>query len=146
MLGPDAPPVSTIFVGGGTPTLLPADDLGRLVAEIRSRFGLTADAEVTTESNPESIDAAGLVRLRELGFTRISFGMQSAVPYVLTVLDRVHTPGRPEQAVRRSPGGRVHRHQPGPDLRHPRGVAQRLGDQPRRGAGGASPTTSARTP
>ena len=100
VLGPDAPPVSTIFVGGGTPTLLPTDDLGRLVAEIRSRFGLTADAEVTTESNPESIDAAGLVRLRELGFTRISFGMQSAVPYVLTVLDRVHTPGRPEQAVR----------------------------------------------
>ena len=100
VLGPDAPPVSTIFVGGGTPTLLPPDDLGRLVAAIRSRFGLTADAEVTTESNPESIDAAGLVRLRELGFTRISFGMQSAVPYVLTVLDRVHTPGRPEQAVR----------------------------------------------
>ena len=100
VLGPDVPPVSTIFVGGGTPTLLPTDDLGRLVAEIRSRFGLTADAEVTTESNPESIDAAGLVRLRELGFTRISFGMQSAVPYVLTVLDRVHTPGRPEQAVR----------------------------------------------
>ena len=80
VLGPDAPPVSTVFVGGGTPTLLPTDDLGRLVAEIRSRFGLTADAEVTTESNPESIDAAGLVRLRELGFTRISFGMQSAVP------------------------------------------------------------------
>ena len=100
VLDPDAPPVSTIFVGGGTPTLLPPDDLGRLVAEIRSRFGLTADAEVTTESNPESIDAAGLERLRELGFTRISFGMQSAVPYVLTVLDRVHTPGRPEQAVR----------------------------------------------
>ncbi|HSU35423.1 MAG TPA: radical SAM family heme chaperone HemW [Propionibacteriaceae bacterium] len=100
VLGPGAPPVSTIFVGGGTPTLLPPDDLGRLVAEIRNRFGLTADAEVTTESNPESIDAAGLMRLRELGFTRISFGMQSAVPYVLTVLDRVHTPGRPEQAVR----------------------------------------------
>jgi oxygen-independent coproporphyrinogen-3 oxidase len=99
VLGRHAPPVSTIFVGGGTPTLLPPDDLGRLVAAIRSRFGLADDAEVTTESNPDSIDAAGLARLREVGFTRISFGMQSAVPYVLTVLDRVHTPGRPEQAV-----------------------------------------------
>jgi putative oxygen-independent coproporphyrinogen III oxidase len=99
VLGPDAPPVSTIFVGGGTPTLLPADDLGRLVGAIRERFGLTADAEVTTESNPESIDAEGLERLVEAGFNRVSFGMQSAVPHVLAVLDRIHSPGRPQQAV-----------------------------------------------
>ncbi len=99
VLGPEAPPVSTIFVGGGTPTLLPPADLGRLVGEVRDRFGLTADAEVTTESNPESIDAAGLAQLRELGFNRISFGMQSAVPHVLATLDRVHKPGRPQQAV-----------------------------------------------
>ena len=99
VLGPGAGPVSTIFVGGGTPTLLPADDLGRMVAAIGDRFGLTADPEITTESNPESIDAAGLDRLRALGFTRISFGMQSAIPHVLRVLDRVHSPGRPQQAV-----------------------------------------------
>ena len=99
VLGPDAPPVSTIFVGGGTPTVLPPDDLGRLVAAVRSHFGLAPDAEVTTESNPESIDFAGLQRLRELGFNRISFGMQSAVPQVLATLDRTHTPGRPIQAV-----------------------------------------------
>jgi oxygen-independent coproporphyrinogen-3 oxidase len=98
-LGPDPPPVSTIFVGGGTPTVLPPDDLGRLVAAVRSHFGLAPDAEVTTESNPESIDFAGLQRLRELGFNRISFGMQSAVPQVLATLDRTHTPGRPIQAV-----------------------------------------------
>ena len=99
VLGPEAPPVSTVFVGGGTPTLLPPDDLGRMVQAIDDHFGLAADAEVTTESNPESIDAAGLARLREVGFTRVSFGMQSAVPHVLATLDRVHSPGRPEQAV-----------------------------------------------
>jgi putative oxygen-independent coproporphyrinogen III oxidase len=99
VLGPDAPPVSTIFVGGGTPTVLPPDDLGRLIAAVRNHFGLAPDAEVTTESNPESIDFAGLQRLRELGFNRISFGMQSAVPQVLATLDRTHTPGRPIQAV-----------------------------------------------
>ncbi len=99
VLGEDAPEVSTIFVGGGTPTLLPPEDLGRFVAAVRTRFGLSADVEITTESNPESIDAEGLRRLVDLGFTRVSFGMQSAVPYVLTVLDRVHTPGRPATAV-----------------------------------------------
>ncbi|SDT23885.1 radical SAM family heme chaperone HemW [Microlunatus soli] len=99
VLGDAAPPVSTVFVGGGTPTLLPPDDLGRMLAAIRDRFGLTADAEITTESNPESIDADGMRRLADHGFTRISFGMQSVRPHVLAVLDRVHTPGRPEQAV-----------------------------------------------
>ena len=99
VLGPDAPAVSTIFVGGGTPTVLPPDDLGRLIVAVRNHFGLAPDAEVTTESNPESIDFAGLQRLRELGFNRISFGMQSAVPQVLATLDRTHTPGRSLQAV-----------------------------------------------
>ena len=99
-LGPAAPAVSTIFVGGGTPTLLAADDLGRFVAAVADRFGLAPGAEITTESNPESVDAAGLARLVERRFTRISFGMQSAVPHVLATLDRVHSPGRPEQAIR----------------------------------------------
>jgi putative oxygen-independent coproporphyrinogen III oxidase len=99
VLGPEAPEVMTVFVGGGTPTLLPPADLGRLLTAVRQRFGLTADAEVTTESNPESVTAGDLVRLREAGFTRISFGMQSAVPHVLATLDRVHSPGRAAQAV-----------------------------------------------
>ncbi len=99
VLGPDVPSVSTIFVGGGTPTLLPTGDLGRLVAAIEQRFGLTADSEVTTESNPESIDARGLADLVAAGFNRISFGMQSAVPHVLATLDRVHSAGRPQRAV-----------------------------------------------
>jgi putative oxygen-independent coproporphyrinogen III oxidase len=99
VLGPDAPAVSTVFVGGGTPTLLPPADLARLLDAVRQRFGLTDDAEVTTESNPESVTADDLTRLREAGFTRISFGMQSAVPHVLATLDRVHSPGRAAQAV-----------------------------------------------
>src|SRR6188472_3998061 len=60
VLGPDAPLISTVFVGGGTPTVLPPDDLGRLVSALLDRFGLIENAEITTESNPESIDAAGL--------------------------------------------------------------------------------------
>lgn len=94
VLGPDAPPVSTVFVGGGTPTLLPAGDLVRFLDGVRDTFGLAEGAEVTTESNPESIDAEGLAELAAGGFTRISFGMQSADEQVLRLLDRVHTPGR----------------------------------------------------
>ena len=99
VLGDRAPVVETVFVGGGTPTLLPPEDLGRILTAIRDEFGLAEAAEVTTEANPDSVDAGSLVRLREAGFTRISFGMQSAVPHVLAVLDRTHTAGRPEAAV-----------------------------------------------
>ncbi|MDT7547675.1 MAG: hypothetical protein QOE84_69 [Actinomycetota bacterium] len=99
VLGDRAPAVETVFVGGGTPTLLPPEDLGRILRAIRDEFGLAEAAEVTTEANPDSVDAGSLVRLREAGFTRISFGMQSAVPHVLAVLDRTHTAGRPEAAV-----------------------------------------------
>ncbi len=93
------PPVDTVFFGGGTPTLLPAGDLVRLLRGIDRQFGLARDAEVTTEANPESVDAAYLGELREGGFTRLSLGMQSARSHVLAVLDRQHTPGRPAQAV-----------------------------------------------
>ena len=99
VLGANAPPVSTVFVGGGTPTLLAAGDLVRLLRRIETTFGLADDAEVTTEANPESVSPASLSALREGGFTRISFGMQSAVPQVLATLDRVHSPGRPLTAV-----------------------------------------------
>ena len=92
-------PVETVFVGGGTPTLLPAADLGRILGAIRDEFGLAPGAEVTTEANPESVDPSSLAALRAHGFTRVSYGMQSARPHVLAVLDRRHSPGRPEQAV-----------------------------------------------
>ncbi len=95
----DAPPLSTVFFGGGTPTLLEASELGGLLAGLRDTFGLAPDAEVTTEANPDSVTPASLARLREAGFTRISFGMQSAVPHVLRTLERTHTPGRALDAV-----------------------------------------------
>jgi putative oxygen-independent coproporphyrinogen III oxidase len=87
-------PVSTLFFGGGTPTLLPPGDLVRVVTAVRDEFGLAPDAEVTTESNPDSVDLAALEQLRTGGINRISFGMQSAVPHVLDVLDRTHDPAR----------------------------------------------------
>ncbi|QVQ53611.1 coproporphyrinogen III oxidase [Spiractinospora alimapuensis] len=99
-LGDAAPPVSTVFFGGGTPTLLPPEDLGRILVGIDSAFGLAPDAEVTTEANPESVDADSLKRLRDHGFTRVSFGMQSAKSRVLATLDRHHTPGRALDSVR----------------------------------------------
>ncbi|MFH8368978.1 radical SAM family heme chaperone HemW [Streptomyces sp. NPDC018031] len=99
VLGDDPRPVRTVFVGGGTPTLLDAADLGRMLAAIRDEFGLADDAEVTTEANPDSVDPRYLAELRESGFNRVSFGMQSARRHVLRVLDRTHTPGRPEACV-----------------------------------------------
>ena len=99
VLGDAEVPVRTVFLGGGTPTLLPARDLVRMLAAIREEFGLADGAEVTTEANPESVDPAYLAELREGGFNRLSFGMQSARPHVLQLLDRRHTPGRPEACV-----------------------------------------------
>ncbi|MFC7621038.1 radical SAM family heme chaperone HemW [Microlunatus sp. GCM10028923] len=99
VLGDAAPPVGTIFVGGGTPTLLPPESLITMITAIKDRFGLLPDAEITTESNPESIGPDGLERLRDGGFNRISFGMQSAVEQVLATLDRVHSPGRAGRTV-----------------------------------------------
>ncbi len=94
------PPVETVFVGGGTPTQLPSGDLVRMLRAIDSTFGLTADAEVTTEANPDSVTADSLAELSAGGFTRISFGVQSAVPHVLATLDRTHDPARVPDAVR----------------------------------------------
>ncbi len=94
VLGDGDVPVSTVFFGGGTPTLLPPAELGKVLATIRAEFGLADDAEVTTEANPDSVDATRLDRLRMLGINRISFGMQSAVPSVLATLDRTHDPDR----------------------------------------------------
>jgi len=97
--GAGAPVAQTVFFGGGTPTLLPPADLVRILDAVRDAFGLAPDAEVTTEANPESVDAASLRALRAGGFNRISFGMQSARPHVLAVLDRQHTPGRTAEVV-----------------------------------------------
>jgi putative oxygen-independent coproporphyrinogen III oxidase len=93
-------PVSTVFFGGGTPTLLAPERLGGIIRKIDESFGLAKDAEVTVEANPETVGPAELEQLRSRGVTRLSFGMQSAVPHVLRVLDRDHQPGRPLDCVR----------------------------------------------
>jgi oxygen-independent coproporphyrinogen-3 oxidase len=87
-------PAQTVFFGGGTPTLLPAEDLVRMLGSVRDEFGLAAGAEITTEANPDSVGPDDLARLADGGFTRVSFGMQSAVPHVLAALDRTHDPDR----------------------------------------------------
>ncbi|MCK6209456.1 radical SAM family heme chaperone HemW [Georgenia sp. EYE_87] len=98
--GLPARPVSTVFVGGGTPTMLPVADLARMLGAVRDTWGLAPGAEVTTEANPDSVDAAALAALAAAGFTRVSFGMQSAVRSVLDTLDRTHDPARLPDVVR----------------------------------------------
>jgi putative oxygen-independent coproporphyrinogen III oxidase len=100
VLGAAAPAVATVFFGGGTPTLLPPADLAAILRAIGGEFGLAPGAEVTAEANPETVDERSLAGLRAAGITRISLGMQSAVPHVLAVLDRVHQPGRPAACAR----------------------------------------------
>ena len=91
--------LSTVFFGGGTPTQLPAADLVAVLAGLRDAFGIEAGAEVTTEANPDNVDLPYLEQLRNGGFNRISFGMQSAVPSVLATLERSHTPANVPTAV-----------------------------------------------
>src|SRR3954470_8862963 len=93
-------PVDTVFVGGGTPSLLGAERLATVLDEVRSTFGLAPGAEVTTESNPESTSPSFFEGLAVAGFTRVSLGMQSAAPHVLRLLERRHTPGRAVAAAR----------------------------------------------
>src|SRR5262245_48311095 len=100
VLGAAGPPVSSVFFGGGTPTLLPPAALAGILRAIDGEFGLAGDAEVTVEANPETVDERALAALRAGGMTRISLGMQSAMPHVLAVLDRVHEPGRPARCAR----------------------------------------------
>lgn len=90
----------TVFIGGGTPSLLGAEGLGRVLNRVRDTFGLAPGAEVTTESNPESTSPEYFAGLLDAGFTRLSLGMQSASPGVLAVLERAHTPGRAFDAAR----------------------------------------------
>lgn len=93
-------PASTVFVGGGTPTMLPAADLVQMLDGVRETWGLAPGAEVTTEANPDSVTPESLGALAAGGFTRVSFGMQSSVPHVLATLERTHDPARVPDVVR----------------------------------------------
>jgi oxygen-independent coproporphyrinogen-3 oxidase len=99
VLGSAPAPVSSVFFGGGTPTVLPPARLGEVLRVIDGEFGLAPGAEVTVEANPETVTERSVAQLRDNGVTRLSFGMQSALPHVLAVLDRVHEPGRPARCV-----------------------------------------------
>ena len=100
-----APAVDTVFVGGGTPSMLGGDGLASVLDALREHFTLAANAEVTTEANPESTSPAFFEQLRAAGFNRLSLGMQSVAPHVLAVLDRVHSPGRALDAAREARQG-----------------------------------------
>jgi len=91
--------VTTIYIGGGTPTLMPSEDYQTILDQIGEVFEIADDAEITTEANPETLTMDHLVRIRATGVNRLSLGMQSSAPHVLTTLDRVHTPGRVAEAV-----------------------------------------------
>lgn len=95
----ETPELSTVFFGGGTPTFLRADQLVYILGSLELAFGIAAGAEVTTEANPETVDEAYLAQLKAGGFTRISVGMQSAVPHVLATLDRLHDPQRVPRVI-----------------------------------------------
>ena len=131
----DTPPprIDTVFVGGGTPTLLDPDELGRILDGIDKTWGLSVDAEITTEANPESVTPDSLRALRRAGYTRISLGMQSAAP------ERARRPGpqahRGAGAAGRRRGARggLRTRQPGSDLRDAGGERRRLRRLPRRG-------------
>ncbi|MFM6974418.1 MAG: radical SAM family heme chaperone HemW [Agromyces sp.] len=93
-------PLSTVFFGGGTPTLLPPQQLAAVLSRLRDEWGLAHDAEVTVEANPDTVTPESIAELADSGVTRLSIGMQSAVPSVLATLDRTHTPARVAEAVR----------------------------------------------
>ncbi len=95
----EPPSFQTVFFGGGTPTMLPPSELAAIVESLRAAFGLAPDAEVTTEANPETVTQESLEALAAGGFTRISFGMQSASERVLRLLDRAHSDGQVARAV-----------------------------------------------
>ncbi|TDZ79513.1 Oxygen-independent coproporphyrinogen-III oxidase 1 [Mycobacteroides salmoniphilum] len=94
------PPVQTVFVGGGTPSLLGGAGLAEVLDAIGAHFTVAPGAEITTEANPESTSPAFFETIRAAGYTRVSLGMQSAAPHVLATLDRVHAPGRAVAAAR----------------------------------------------
>jgi coproporphyrinogen III oxidase-like Fe-S oxidoreductase len=98
-LGPEPPQVTSVFVGGGTPTRLPPEDLGRLLARLRELLPFAPGAEVTVEANPETVEAAVAEGLAGAGVTRVSMGAQSFDDRVLAALGRAHDAARVAAAV-----------------------------------------------
>jgi len=95
-----APRLNSVFVGGGTPSLLGGQRVATLLDMVRDNFTVAPDAEITTEANPESAWPDFFEATRAAGYTRVSLGMQSVSPRVLGVLDRIHTPNRSADSAR----------------------------------------------
>jgi putative oxygen-independent coproporphyrinogen III oxidase len=96
---PAWPVFDSLFVGGGTPTLLPTVDLAGVISHLADRFDLSTDAEITVEANPETVDVDSLTVLVDAGVTRASIGAQSFAPHVLDALGRWHELDSPVRAV-----------------------------------------------
>jgi oxygen-independent coproporphyrinogen-3 oxidase len=91
-------PIQTIFIGGGTPTVLPPGQLGGIFAACREHFAVAPDAEITSEVNPGTVDQAHFTALRAMGVNRLSMGVQSFDEAELKWLGRIHSAGEAEQA------------------------------------------------
>ena len=91
--------VPSIFFGGGTPSLMQPNDIGRVIAKIKNEFDLLSNSEITLECNPDTVTKDSLENFKKVGINRVSFGMQSAVPHVLATLDRTHKPENLAQAT-----------------------------------------------
>lgn len=91
--------IPTIFFGGGTPSLMPAKELGRVIELLKQRWEFAPDIEITMECNPDTLTLQSLEEYRAIGINRISMGMQSANHEVLKVLDRTHNPENVEKSV-----------------------------------------------
>jgi coproporphyrinogen III oxidase-like Fe-S oxidoreductase len=130
--GPGWRPLDAVFVGGGTPSRLPASRLGRILEALGENHGLAAGAEVTLEANPEDIDEAAATALREVGFNRISLGVQSFDDTVLSTWGACTTRGRQRGRYERGPRRRVRIGVGRPDLRVAGGDPGVMGPHPRR--------------
>ena len=97
---PPGLPADTVFFGGGTPSLLDPEDIAAILQEVRARFAVDRDAEITLETNPETVDRSKLERFRAAGVNRVSFGVQSFRDDELKRLGRIHSADRARAAVR----------------------------------------------
>ena len=91
---------ASVFLGGGTPTTIDPVDLDGLLSHLRLRFDILADAEITIEANPDTVDEFSLRRIREAGYARLSMGAQSFDASVLRALERIHRPEAARAALR----------------------------------------------
>ncbi len=97
--GWDGTPFVSVFLGGGTPTTMAPADLRSLLVHLRDRFDVAADAEVTIEANPDTVEVGSLRALRDAGYDRLSMGAQSFDPAVLASLERIHQPASVRAAM-----------------------------------------------